>query len=63
VSRATSYTPRYAVIDYLRSLGARDDEMEAVSDDAVAWRGALYSAMVSAESPVGSPQSTLPAGA
>ena len=42
VSNVKSYTPRHAVIDYLRSLGCSDDEMEPMGDDAVAWRGAVY---------------------
>lgn len=50
VSRVKSYTPRHAVTDYLRSLGCRDDEMEPIGDDAVAWRGAVYTG-VEAEEP------------
>jgi hypothetical protein len=42
VSRVKSFTPRHAVTDYLRSLGCRDDELEPMGDDAVAWRGAVY---------------------
>jgi hypothetical protein len=42
VSSVTSFTPRHAVIDYLRSLGCRDDEIEPMGDDSVAWRGAVY---------------------
>jgi hypothetical protein len=49
VSRVTSYTPRHAVTDYLRSLGCSDDEMEAMSDDALAWRGAVYTAVEAEE--------------
>ena len=45
VSRVRSYTPRHAVTDYLRSLGCRDDEMEAMSDESMAWRGAVYTAV------------------
>jgi hypothetical protein len=40
-----SPTPRYAITDYLRSLGCRDDELEPISDDTVAWRGAGYTAV------------------
>ena len=49
VSSVRSYTPRHAVTDYLRSLGCRDDEMEAMSDDSMAWRGAVYSAVETEE--------------
>ena len=46
VWRAESPTPRYAVTDDLRSLGCRDDEIEPMGDDTVAWRGAVYTAVV-----------------
>ena len=49
VSRVKSYTPRHAVTDYLRSLGCSDDEMEAMSDDVMAWRGAVYTAVETEE--------------
>ena len=45
VSHVKSHTPRNAVTDYLRSLGCKDDEMEAMSNQAVAWRGAVYTAV------------------
>jgi len=45
VSRVEAPTPRYAVSDYLRSLGCRDDELEPMSIDTVAWRGAVYTAV------------------
>lgn len=45
VSRVSSFTPRHAITDYLRSLGCRDDEMEAMGDEALAWRGAVYTAV------------------
>ena len=38
-------TPQEAVIDYVRSLGCRDDEIRRIAADAVAWRGAIYSAV------------------
>ena len=53
VSRVNSFTPRHAVTDYLRSLGCRDDEMEPMGSDAVAWRGALYTAVETTESTPG----------
>jgi hypothetical protein len=42
VARVKSFTPRHAVSDYLRSLGCSDDEMEPMGEDALAWRGAVY---------------------
>jgi hypothetical protein len=33
------------VTDYLRSLGCRDDEIEPMGSDGVAWRGAVYMAV------------------
>lgn len=53
VSRVNSFTPRHAVTDYLRSLGCRDDDMEPMGSDAVAWRGALYTAIETTESTPG----------
>jgi hypothetical protein len=46
LSRVKSHTPRHAISDYLRSLGCRDDEIEPVGKDEVAWRGARYTAVV-----------------
>ena len=45
VSRVEAPTPRYAVNDYLRSRGCRDDELEPLGVDTVAWRGAVYTAV------------------
>ena len=50
VSHARSYTPRHAVTDYLRSLGCAEDELEPMGDDAMAWRGAVYTAVETDES-------------
>ena len=47
-------TAAEAVIDYLRSMGCRDDEMMRVGMDAVTWRGAVYRAVPAP--PVPSPQ-------
>jgi len=44
VTQVRSPNPRYAVTDYLRSLGCTDDEIEPMGSDAVAWRGAVYTA-------------------
>jgi hypothetical protein len=49
VTQVESHTPRYAITDYLRSLGCTDDEIEPIGSDAVAWRGAVYTAKVVAE--------------
>jgi hypothetical protein len=49
VSRVKSFTPRHAVNDYLRSLGCSDDEMEPMGDNAVAWRGAVYTGVETSE--------------
>ncbi|HET6617656.1 MAG TPA: hypothetical protein VFH69_07600 [Gemmatimonadota bacterium] len=48
-----SHTPRYAITDYLRSLGCTDAEIEPIGSDAVAWRGAVYTAKAVGE-PAGS---------
>jgi hypothetical protein len=34
-----------ALIDYLRALGCRDDEIVRLGDSAAAWRGATYRAL------------------
>jgi hypothetical protein len=50
VSRVRSFTARHAVNDYLRSLGCSDDEIEPIGEDAVAWRGAVYTGVETTES-------------
>lgn len=45
VSLQRASTAREAVIEYLRSMGCRDDEMARVAADAVTWRGAVYRAV------------------
>jgi len=45
VSLRRASTAAEAVIDYLRSMGCRDDEMMRVGTDAVTWRGAVYRAV------------------
>jgi hypothetical protein len=37
-------TAQQALIDYVRSLGCRDDEIIRLGVDAISWRGARYSA-------------------
>ena len=49
VAHAKSHTPRHAVTDYLRSLGCRDEEMEPMGSDGVAWRGAVYTAVATTD--------------
>jgi hypothetical protein len=44
ISLRDANTPQEAAIDYVRSLGCRDDEIIRVASDAVAWRGAVFSA-------------------
>jgi hypothetical protein len=38
-------SPYEALVDYLRALGCRDDELMRMGNDAVAWRGARYRAV------------------
>jgi hypothetical protein len=45
ISHKRASTAAEAVIDYLRSIGCRDDEMMRVGMDAVTWRGAIYKAV------------------
>jgi hypothetical protein len=45
VSTQWASTAREALIEYLRSLGSRDDEIVSVAPDAVVWRGARYRAV------------------
>jgi hypothetical protein len=49
VTQVVSFTPRYAITDYLRSLGSTDDEIEPLGADAVSWRGAVYTATAVSE--------------
>jgi hypothetical protein len=45
ISRRRASTAREALIDYLRSLGCRDDEMSWLGVDAISWHGAVYRAV------------------
>ncbi|GIU94090.1 MAG: hypothetical protein KatS3mg012_0547 [Gaiellaceae bacterium] len=40
-----------ALLDYLRSLGCRDDELTRLGSAAIAWRGAVYEALPNEETP------------
>lgn len=50
VSHVDSHTPRHAITQYLRSLGCSDEEMEPMGSDVIGWRGAVYTAVETAES-------------
>jgi hypothetical protein len=43
VALRTARTAQEALIDYLRGLGCRDDEIVRMGDGRAAWRGAIYS--------------------
>jgi hypothetical protein len=45
VAVRSAATPQQALIDYLRSLGCSDRDLVRLGTDAVAWRGARYSAV------------------
>jgi hypothetical protein len=38
-------TPQYAVFDFLRSMGCRDNEIVRLAGGEVSWRGAVYAAV------------------
>ena len=38
-------TAQEAVLEYLKSIGCRDEEIMRVGVDAAAWRGAVYKAV------------------
>ena len=45
ISFQSASTAKEAVIEYLRSMGCRDDEITRVAADAITWRGAVYRAV------------------
>jgi hypothetical protein len=45
VSTRSGSNAQQTLIDYLRSLGCRNDEIVRLGVDAIAWRGARYSAV------------------
>lgn len=45
ISRQEASTAQEAVLQYVRSLGCRDNEIMRVAADTVAWRGAVFSAV------------------
>ena len=38
-------TPQQALLDYVRALGCKDEEIMRLGVDAVSWRGAVYRAV------------------
>ena len=42
----SSGTAQQALLDYLRSLGCRENEIVRLGGNAIAWRGARFSAVV-----------------
>lgn len=46
ISLQRANTAREAVVEYLRSIGVRDDEMSTVGADTISWHGAVYRAVV-----------------
>jgi len=51
VSCQEASTAQKAVLHYVRSLGSREDEIRRVGSDAVAWRGAIFTATLPAAEP------------
>jgi hypothetical protein len=47
VGLRTASTAHEALVDYLRGMGCRADEIVRMGDDTAAWRGAVYSAVPS----------------
>jgi len=53
ISLQEASTAQEAVLQYVRSLGCRQDEIRRVGPDTVAWRGAVYSAALPSSEPSG----------
>jgi hypothetical protein len=45
ISLQHANTAREAIIEYLRSMGCRDDEMSTLGANAISWNGAVYRAV------------------
>jgi hypothetical protein len=45
ISLQRANTAREAVVEYLRSMGCREDEMSTLGADAISWHGAVYRAV------------------
>ena len=50
VSTQYSVSASQATIDYVRSLGVKDNEIKRLGVDSVSWRGAFRAVLVPAES-------------
>ena len=44
-------TAREALIEYLRSMGCRDEEMSTLGTETMGWNGAVYRAVAVGEAP------------
>jgi hypothetical protein len=53
ISLQEASTAQEAVLQYVRSLGCRHDEIRRVATDTVAWRGAVFSAALASTEPSG----------
>lgn len=49
VSTQYSVSTSQALVDYVRSLGVKDDEIRRLGVDRVSWRGAQFSAVLAPE--------------
>jgi hypothetical protein len=58
VSIQESATPLQAAVDYVRSLGTPDAEITRLGVDAVAWRGARFTASLAPPARQDSPASS-----
>lgn len=45
VGLRTAPSAQVALLDYVHSLGCRDDEIRRLGGSAVSWRGAIYEAV------------------
>jgi hypothetical protein len=45
LTHRSASTAQHAILDYLRSMGCRDDEIVRLGTDGVSWRGAVYKAV------------------
>ena len=45
ISFQNASTAYEALIEYLRSIGCRDDELTRVATNAITWRGTVYRAV------------------
>jgi hypothetical protein len=49
VARKQAATPREALIDYVRGIGCRDDEITTMGMSVISWRGAVFTAVEACE--------------